>query len=69
MANGVLPSFLVLLIKREFFDNELIDLVQRQPFITGLLDSHSDECYITVRWFNVRIFIVGDGVIVFVVSV
>lgn len=69
MPNRVLPSFLVLLVEREFLHNELIDLVQRQSLVTSLLDGHGDECHIAVWWFDVGIFVVSDSAAVFVIVI
>ena len=54
MADGVLPALLVLAVVREEVHDPLVDLVQRQHLVAGLLDRHGDEGDVRVRWLGVR---------------
>ena len=50
MPYGVLPSFLVLFIVREFPDNKLVNAAKSQSLFFRLLDGHSDKGYVAVWW-------------------
>lgn len=50
VADRVLPALLVVMVKRKAVHDELIDAAERGALLRGVLDGHSDERYVAVRW-------------------
>lgn len=58
VANRILPTLLVVMVKRETVHDELIDAAQRRALVRCALDGHGDECNVTV-WRFLRRFLAG----------
>lgn len=55
MPNGVLPTLLVLPVKREQIHDELVDLRQCQHLVGCVLYRHGDQTDVRIRWFRMGI--------------
>lgn len=52
VSDTVLPTLLVVPVKGKALHNKLINTVKGHLLVRGVLDGHSDERNVTVRWFD-----------------
>lgn len=52
VSDTVLPALLVVPVKGKALHNKLINTVKGHLLVRGVLDGHSDERNVTVRWFD-----------------